>query len=209
MARRDEWCRLVHRLIQVPTHAEATTLGALHDDVNYGSTEVLPFCPPSVEQAVAWRGADLTVREGLALPVVWPQGVVTRVDGGALVAPHAAVSDVPYAAAAVALARALGTRRLMRVIGYGTGEVAHAFVDAARIVGIEVAALVDSQPRLHGFRVRGVPVCGLDDAVALGIHVYAVLSLAHAAPIGDTIRRRYVREAAPALVLDLTTTPAR
>ena len=82
-------------------------------------------------------------------------------------------------------------------------------MDAARIVGVQVAALVDSHARMHGARVRGVAVCGLDDAVALGIHVYAVLSLAHASPIADTIRRRYAREATPALVLDLTTTPAR
>lgn len=207
--RRDDWCRVVHRLIQSPTLVEATTLGSLHDDVNYGSTDVLPFCPAAAEHTVAWRGADAVVRDGIALPVVWPQGVVTRVDAGALVAPHAAVSDVPYAAAAVTLVRSLRSRGLHRVLGYGTGEVAHAFVDAARIVGVDVVALVDSQTRLHGLRVRGVPVCSLDEAIALDVHVYAVLSLAHAGPITDTIRRRYVREAAQPLVLDLTTTPAR
>lgn len=207
--RRPDWCRLVHRLIQAPTHAEAARLGTLHDDVNYGSTDVLPFCPEATEHAVAWRGADAVVREGLNLPVVWPQGVVTRVDAGALLAPHAAISDVPYAPAAVALARALRARGLTRVIGYGTGDVAHAFVDAARMIGIDITALVDSQPRLHGLCVRGIPVCSLDDAVTLGIHVYTVFSLAHATPISATIRHRYSREAASALILDLTTSLAR
>ncbi len=201
--RRGDWCRLVHRLIQAPTYAEAAALGGLHDEVNYGSMEVLPFCPPHSEADVSTHGADSVVREGFPIPVIWPQGVVSRVDAGAVIAPYAAMS-LPYAGAALTLARTLRARGITRVVGYGTGDVAHAFIDACRIVGVDLPALVDSQSGMHGLRVRGIDVCSLDAAVATGIHVYAVLSFAHASVIADAIERRYDDEASTALVFDLT-----
>jgi len=39
--------------------------------------------------------------------------------------------------------------------------------------------------------------------VALGAHVYVVLSIAHADPISATVRHRYSREPMTALVLTL------
>src|SRR5204862_108843 len=78
----------------------------------------------------------------------------------------------PYAAAALALARTLRQRGIARVVGYGTGDVARAFIDAARIMGVDVAGLVDSNRSQHGLCLYGVDVISLDAAVALGVDVY-------------------------------------
>jgi hypothetical protein len=43
--------------------------------------------------------------------------------------------------------------------------------------------------------------------VALGVHRYVVLSIAHADPISNTIRQRYVRERMAALVLTFNHLP--
>jgi FMN phosphatase YigB (HAD superfamily) len=204
VSRQDAWCRLAHRLIDVPSSADVATLGTLHDDINFGSRAVLPFCPADVRTQVAWTGADRVHQSGTAaVPAVWPQGVIASIDPGVVVAPHAASSTQLYAPPALALARALRRQGLASVVGYGTGDVARAFIDAARIMGVHVAALVDSNPRQHGLRLFGVDVVSLDDAVALGIHAYVVLSIAHADPIGAAIRHRYAREAMSALVLTL------
>jgi predicted HAD superfamily hydrolase len=208
VARKDAWRQIVHRLIDVPSNAEAHWLGSLHDDVNFGSRAVLPFCPADVEAQIAWTGAEGVLRRGTsAVPAVWPQGLIARIDPGVVVSPHAAVSETPYGAAALTLARALRARGVSQVIGYGTGEVADAFIDAARIMGVGVAALVDSDLRQHGLRRRGVDIISLDDGVALGVHTYVVLSVAHARPITDTIRARYHAEPVSAHILDLTQTP--
>lgn len=205
VARTDRWRQLLHRLIDTPGHAEAALLGSLHDDVNFGSDAVLPFFPPAARDEVAWMGADQAWQRGTAaLKAVWPQGAVAHVDAGALLMRHTNASDKPYVAGTVALARDLRRRGIRRVIGYGTGEVALAFIDAARALGLEVAALVDSHPRLHGLAVSGVPVTSLDDAVGLGIHAYVVLSVAHAAAITQLVRQRYESVSVAPLVLDLT-----
>jgi hypothetical protein len=204
LARRDAWGRLAHRLIDVPSHAEAATLGSLHDDINFGSRAVLPFCPADVRAQVAWTGADRVHQGGTAgVKAVWPQGVITSIDPGVVVAKHAVFTGRPYSAPALSLARTLRQRGIARVIGYGTGDVARAFIDAARIMGIEVAGLVDSNNAQHGLRLHGVDVMSLDEAVALDVHVYVVLSIAHADPIGTTIRHRYNSEPIRALVLTL------
>ena len=205
IARPDDWRRLLHRLIDTPAHAEALRLGSLHDDVNFGSQAVLPFCPVAARDEVAWVGADQAWQRGTAaVRAVWPQGVIAHVDAGALLMRHTNASDKPYVAGTVALARDLRRRGVRRVIGYGTGEVASAFLDAARALGLEVAALVDSHPRLHGLTLSGVPIVSLDEAVRMGVHAYVVLSVAHAAAIGQTVRHRYESESVAPLVLDLT-----
>jgi FMN phosphatase YigB (HAD superfamily) len=204
VARQDAWGRVAHRLIDVPSYAEVAAVGSLHDDVNFGSRAVLPFCPADVRAQVAWTGADRVHQGGTAaVPAVWPQGVIASTDPGAVVARHAVSSSRPYAAPALALARALRQRGIARVVGYGTGDVARAFIDAARIMGVEVTALVDSNRAQHGLRQAGIEVTSLDDAVARGVHVYVVLSVAHADPISNTIRQRYSCEPTAALVLTL------
>jgi hypothetical protein len=106
-------------------------------------------------------------------------------------------------APAVALARALRARGITRVIGYGTGEVASAFIDATRMMGVAISALVDSNPRLHGTRLQGVEICDLDSAITHGVHIYAVLSFAHAPVILQTIQRGYWSHAATPLILNV------
>jgi hypothetical protein len=202
--RRGAWCRLVHRLIEVPSHTEATTLGSLSDDLNFGTRAVLPFCPPAVEAQIGWIGARTSYQRGAgSLQAIWPQGAITRVDSGAIVLGHAQAAHAPYIAAALGLAHTIRSRGVTRVVGYGSGDVALAFLDAAAIVGLEVTALVDSNPVVHGQRLHDIEVCSLDAAIALDVHVYAVLSIAHAAPITDTIRRRYGSEAVSPLILDI------
>ena len=209
VARQESWGRLAHRLIDVPSHAEVATLGSLHDDINFGSRAVLPFCPADIRAQVAWTGADRVHQAGsAAVHAVWPQGVIASVDPGAVVAKHAVASNRPYTAPALTLARTLRQRGVTRVIGYGTGDVARAFIEAARIMGLEVAALVDSNSKQHGLQFNGVDITSLDDAVALDLHVYVVLSIAHADPISNTIRQRYSREPLTALVLTLTHLPS-
>jgi hypothetical protein len=139
---------------------------------------------------------------------VWPQGVIASVDPGAVVAKHAVASNRPYTAPALTLARTLRQRGISRVIGYGSGDVARAFIEAARIMGVDVAALVDSNSTQHGLRFNGVDIISLDEAVALDVHVYVVLSIAHADPISNTIRQRYSREQMTALVLTLNHLPS-
>lgn len=208
VGRQEAWGRLAHRLIDVPSYAEVATLGSLHDDINFGSRAVLPFCPDDVRTQVAWTGAERVHQSGTAaVPAVWPQGVIASIDPGVVVARHATATDRPYMAPALTLARTLRQRGIARVVGYGSGDVARAFIDAARIMGIEVAALVDSNSAQHGTRLHGVDIVSLDDAVALDVHVYVVLSIAHADPISQTIRQRYSREPIKALALTLTPLP--
>jgi FMN phosphatase YigB (HAD superfamily) len=202
--RRGSWCRLVHRLIDVPAHEEARQLGTLHDDINNGSRAVVPFCPPSEQARVTWNGAEASYRAGASgIRAVWPQGIITRVDPGAIVSRFSEGSSRPYITPAVAMARALRARGIMRVIGYGSGDVAAAFIDAARIMGVAVDVLVDSNPRVHRTQLRGVDIVDLDTAVTLGVHVYAVLSFAHARAIEDTIRHRYAAHDSAPLVLNI------
>jgi hypothetical protein len=204
VARQEAWGRLAHRLIDVPSYSEVATLGTLHDDINFGSRAVLPFCPADIRAQVAWAGAERVHQRGTAaVAAVWPQGVIASIDPGVVVAKHAVAADRPYAAPALTLARTLRLRGIAGVIGYGTGDVARAFIDAARIMGVEVAAVVDSNSTQHGLQLHGVDVVSLDDAVALGVHVYVVLSIAHADPISNTIRQRYHSEPLTALVLTL------
>jgi predicted HAD superfamily hydrolase len=208
VARQDAWGRLAHRLIDVPSYAEVATLGSLHDDINFGSRAVLPFCPADIRTEVAWTGAERVHQSGTAaVAAVWPQGVIASIDPGVVVAKHAIASDQPYAAPALTLARTLRQRGIARVVGYGTGDVARAFIDAARIMGVEVAALVDSNRAQHGLQLHGVDVVSLDGAVALDVHVYVVLSIAHADPISHSIRQRYHSEPMTALVLTLNHRP--
>jgi FlaA1/EpsC-like NDP-sugar epimerase len=171
---------------------------------------VLPFCPSWADAHVARVGPASAIQRGTsAIPVVWPQGVIARVDPGALVTHHAALSRAPYLALTLGMALEVRRSRLSRVVGYGAGDVATAFMSAARMVGLDVVSLVDSNPATHGTTAAGVGVIGLDEAVALGVHAYVVLSVAHATAISNAIRTRYRSEPTLPLIFDVTTTLSR
>jgi hypothetical protein len=80
-------------------------------------------------------------------------------------------------AAASALRRAVLAGPARRIILYGAGEIGAAFLDGVAATGIEVAACVDADPRLHGTLLFGVPIMPLEAALALGCRTVAVASM--------------------------------
>lgn len=85
--------------------------------------------------------------------------------------------------------------RIIRAVGVGAGGHARAVIDAARLQGVEVVALVDADPARRGTTLAGVPVVGDDGALA-GLRAQAT----HAFVGVGTVGRSAVRERLFALI---------
>jgi hypothetical protein len=80
---------------------------------------------------------------------------------------------------------------IQKILVYGAGEVGHAFAASARDEGLTVGCIIDRNEALWGTTVYGTPVCGFDQALALGIDAYFIASFAYTKEIEQFIRSRY------------------
>lgn len=87
-------------------------------------------------------------------------------------------------------------KQATKAVGVGAGGHARAVIDAARLRGVEVVALVDADPARLGTTLAGVPVVG-DDGALSGLRSQAT----HAFIGVGTVGRSGTRERLFALVL--------
>lgn len=112
------------------------------------------------------------------------------------VTPHAPASRVipigsQWLGICLSLVQRMLSEGIREILVYGAGEVGHAFVAAARGETLKVGSVIDRKQALWGATIHGVPVCGFDQALALGIDTYFIASFAYAEEIERFIRARY------------------
>jgi FMN phosphatase YigB (HAD superfamily) len=186
------WCRLIHRLVDLPTPREARLLGDLHNDCNFGSIKVVRICPPEEEEQVRKIGAyDYYRFMRHSCAAVWPQGCITRVDPGAILSHFAGHSSTGYFEKMLQLSQRLLREGVEEVAMYGAGEVGRSFVRAARVSGLKILCAVDRNQKLWGTHLEGVEVVSLDEAVRRNPGAYVVTSFAFAREIRQAILARY------------------
>jgi len=186
------WCRLLHRLIAMPTYEEARLIGDLHNDCNFGSIRTAQMCPPEEEESIRQMGAYEYYRfMRHKSPAVWPQGSITRVDPGVILSHYCTQSDTGYFERMLAFCRSLTAEGIMKVVVYGAGVVGRNFIRAARLSGLSVLCAADRNAQLWGTRLEGIDVMSLEAAICAGNHHYAVASFAFSGEIRDTIHAAY------------------
>jgi FMN phosphatase YigB (HAD superfamily) len=190
------WCRLIHRLIDMPTANEARIVGNLHNDSNFGSSRVVPICPPEEEDIIRRTSPCEYIRFlHNRSSAIWPQGCVTRVDPGAILSHFSIHLETGYLERMLKFSQYIATQSVGEIVVYGAGIVGRNLIRAAHLYGLKVMGAVDRKSDLWGTYLEGVEVMGLDQAVERGNHNYAVASFAFAEEIRRTIQTRYRDEA--------------
>jgi hypothetical protein len=189
---RSGWCRMLHRFVDMPTADEARLIGDLHNDCNFGSTKVVRMCPPEEEECIRRMGAfDYYRFMRQRSTAVWPQGAVTRVDGGAILSFFSLHQETGYFEKMLAFSRKIQSEGIAELVVYGAGAVGRNLIRAARLTGISVLCAVDRNELMWGRRLDGIEVTSIDRALAQGNHCYAVASFAFTEEIEKTILSRY------------------
>ncbi len=185
----DAW-RPLYACLMLPTAEDARRLGDLVYSFNDGSR----LSRPLIDDRALAAARSLIDRAGshcltAALhtdPVVlpWPQGALARADRMLLERLHrAARPDAGHHALCLALLdqmRPNAPERLIAVGVGGHGGIGPLFLSLAQAEGIAVAAYVDRLPGRLGAALNGIPVCGLEAALALAPQAVALVTLGYA-----------------------------
>jgi predicted HAD superfamily hydrolase len=196
--RRSEWCKLIHRVVEVPTPDEANFLGSLSHDANFGSQHVSTICNEDVDQLIDKLGLetllDMSSYGYHATEVYWPQGAVTRKDSLYLIKPYIRQSQsFGYLTAMNRLAGQLMMNGHRKFAIYGAGEVGQTLLQVAKLNGLEVECFIDRKEMLWGTQIDGVSVISLNEAELRGIEVFAIGSLSFTKEIERDILLQYQR----------------
>ncbi len=190
---------ILHRLIDLPTPAEAGLLGKLQVELNNGTEVLIPACPPQAVERVRRQGPEQALdldRHALgATGMLWPQGCITlarpdwlfgmrvRLDGGE-----------GYLAAMLPLARQALVKKFRRLAIYGAGDVGNAFISAARLIGLRPLAVIDGNEQLWGSHLRGLPVDSLRRVLDMQVDAVVICSYAYTRVMAEAVRREAGRQ---------------
>ncbi|MED4730248.1 HAD hydrolase-like protein [Aneurinibacillus migulanus] len=196
LKRKQEWGMSLHRALDMPMYEEVTKLGSLSHSDNFGSTDVFCLCKDEERQLLRNIGIDSflsrTRRGYHDLPIYWPQGILTQEDPSYLFKKYLYESEAfSYLAIMNDMVSEIKQKGFLDIIVYGAGEVGSAMMKISNIHHVNVQGIVDRKQSLWGSIIDGVEIISLDEAIAKGIHVYAVASLAFAKEIEKDIEERY------------------
>ena len=194
----------LYLLLELPTRAEADSLGSLLFDDNYGSDSYAPICSADdgklLQQSGISRFMQLCRQQwgynGMA--VRWPQAVVTLQSPYFLTQQYlCSFNDTEFKLLCFTLINRALEAGLAEVSVYGAGELGQQMVQQALEMGLNVRALVDSNPKLHGLQVLNRPVTSLQQAFDSGAQHYLVASSAFSRQICAQLREFYQLHATP------------
>ena len=188
--------RMLQRLVEFPTTAEARLLGSLVLEFNHGAEGSRPLVGATDRRLLAKLGPDrfydYVKGQDRGAEVPWPQGTLVDAHPGYLLHLYSRIGPARnHLAAMDSLVERLLDSKVRTVIAYGAGEVGLIFLRLARLYGLRVAAVVDRRDELLGTEIEGVPVMPLEAARKLSVEDYAVTSLAFADEIERTIVNSY------------------
>ncbi|MED3843648.1 hypothetical protein P9213_01370 [Geobacillus stearothermophilus] len=195
-SKKTDICKLVHRLIDLPSYQEAMKIGDLSHDDNFGTTSINKICTSENEKLVSDMGIPSFLNRCLYSyqngKVYWPQAVVTRKNPSYLFKKYVKLNDTfSYLAIMSQMVSKVIDEGNKKVIVYGAGEAGHALMQAAHLFSLEVECIVDRNKSIWGQKISGVEIVSLDEAIERGLHVYLIASFAFAHEIKKDIEDRY------------------
>ncbi|WNO61819.1 hypothetical protein [Rheinheimera sp. MMS21-TC3] len=191
----------IYTLLELPTYTEASLLGKLLFDDNAGVNNYSTICSQNDFNKLNSKGPErfmLDVQHNRGYRgengTKWPQAVVTCQFPQWLMQRYLdCFNDTDFQLLCVTLVSKVKAENFSKVVIYGGGQLGYQMIDTAMMMGLEVQAVVDSNPALHGLSVNGYPIMSLNDAFSLYDHCYLVASAAFASDITQVIKEYYKR----------------
>ncbi|MBF0274622.1 MAG: hypothetical protein HQK84_05270 [Nitrospinae bacterium] len=194
-----ELCKLIHRVIDLPTPNEVKNLGSLHHEDNYGSKILARIIDAKKETLPGEASPNIFMRKGRYgfdhCPISWYQGTVSVQHPTYLLNRFTEVNNCKDNFALMSdLCEIIKDNNINEVTLYGIGTIGRAFIDVARLNKISINFIVDGNNTLWGSSVEGIEVISLEEAIARGCTTYAISSLGYAIEIIKTIKKRFTKE---------------
>lgn len=170
-----QWCSIMHRVLDMPTPEEASALGELVHQDNFGGVQIIRLCEPL---PIEWqsRGGDYLIDLAAFGPktanVFWPQGLVARSEPYRLYKSFLRQRD-SFGSAVLAfnVMHRLTREGISSALLYGKGDFADKLLGEALLHGIRISRIIGADP-------SSLPA--LEEAIESGDgdgHVYLIATL--------------------------------
>ncbi|GAA3402104.1 HAD family hydrolase [Paenibacillus hodogayensis] len=193
-----EWAGPLHRTLDMPTPAEAASLGDLVHQDNFGGVQIVRLCEPL---PLDWqsRGGDYLIDLAAFGPktanVFWPQGTVTRHEPYRLYRSFLRLND-SFGSAVIAfnMMEKLTRQGYAAPILYGKGDFARQLAREALLHGVHIAELVEPSANSSPFEADAVEPALRKAILNGGTHpVYVLGTLTDIAEYRQSISEGYKR----------------
>ncbi|TMV47473.1 hypothetical protein FE783_20955 [Paenibacillus mesophilus] len=145
-----QWCSIMHRVLDMPTPEEASALGDLVHQDNFGGVQIIRLCEPLPIQWQPLGGdylLDLAAFGPKKADVFWPQGLVTRSEPYRLYKSFLRQRD-SFGSAVLAfnVMHRLTREGVSSVLLYGKGDFADKLLGEALLHGIRISRIIGPDP---------------------------------------------------------------
>lgn len=188
----------LYALLELPTQEEASTLGSLIFDDNYGSDNYGAICSKQDAELLHKLGETrfsqlFRQQWGYnAMAVRWPQGTLTLKDPYFLSQQYlSSFNDTEFKLLCFTLICRAQAAGFKQIAVYGAGELGQQMVNTALQMGLDISLLVDSNQSMHGLTIANRPVVSLEQAFNANQHCYLVASSAFSVQICRLLREFY------------------
>ncbi len=192
------------RFIESPTITEAKVFGDLVYADMFNGVAPAPLAGVQVPQGSDEASVARFIAKQLSEGVYWPQAAVSRSAPDHLSSRLLGAMTLDPARAAMArIFEEVAARGLSSGVVFGASDLGRSIAEVARLYGNPVLCFVDSDRRLHGTTVNGVPVLSLEGVPAETDH-FIIASYVHGAQIRSILQERYAALPQPPVIFDLS-----
>lgn len=196
-ANRRETLMILHRLIDMPRAEEAHLMGKFVADTNFGTNYQKNIITDKNKQLYEQKGADYIDKCNVSYTyensnITWPKGLITLYDEFYYLRKALkSQSGNDILKQMQEVIESVVSQGIKEVALYGAGENGRQFFFICQLYNLKVSCFIDRKESIWGTLKEGIPIMGLDQAMARGYRNFVITSLFSIDEIRDTIQIKH------------------
>ncbi|OEH86746.1 hypothetical protein BHU72_00270 [Desulfuribacillus stibiiarsenatis] len=160
---------IIERLIEFPTPIEASKIGELYYEENFGSDTCSQICTQNDIHLISNLGVENFLEVvGFGYyynGIRWPKAIITRYSPNYLYRKYLEENSTDYYfTLAIFMIKKLMAEKISEIVIYGAGEVGQSIKKIAELYDIKVKYFVDRKQEIWGTYIDGIEVISLEQA---------------------------------------------
>lgn len=188
-----ELTQIILRLLTLPTLEEATYIGRLKHDFNYGVDQVNQVCKEEHISLLREKGLENFCKEVSPRDVIWLEGLVTQIDPIYYINKIVDYSESHYEKSILEVVKSVVKDKTQKVVIIGAGHAGRMMYKYLKMYKIEVEAFIDNNEKLQGYVINNVRVKAITDSFES--KNYVIGSFAYIEELLEQVQERFGKEA--------------
>ncbi|WP_271713586.1 HAD hydrolase-like protein [Anaeromicropila herbilytica] len=153
-----ELTKIICRMLNSPTLAEALLLSKLNHEENYGAESFKQICRDEHLKLIKDKGIEYFCSSVSPRDVLWLEGLIVQADPLYYFNKIVENSESNYEKSILKIIKKISDANVSEIVIIGAGEVGRKVCKYLQLYGIKVEAFIDNNKKLHGHCIENIQV---------------------------------------------------